>query len=104
MDEKMRAVLRLGDEVAAELEDARDMLRHRRQHAVLGVDDVVEAQLEPLVLAIGAESGRLGPAGVEDREDVAHPGLAEALELLDAAYRDAEPGECLDLAHCASLR
>ena len=54
----------------AEAEQLLDVLALRHHQAGGRVDDVVEAQRQPLVRAVGGEVLRLGVAGVEDGEDV----------------------------------
>jgi len=51
-------------------------------------------QIEALVRGKGGE-GRLGPAGIEQRQDVRHARRGERVELVDAADRNAERSEGL---------
>jgi hypothetical protein len=54
------------------------------------LDDVVEAKLEPRVLAVCAKCVWYGPIRVEDGEDVADAALTVASQLLDAAHAGLE--------------
>jgi hypothetical protein len=51
---------------------------------------VIKAQLETLVLTLGAEFGRHRSVGIQDRNHMAHPGLAMRRQLVDATNRDLE--------------
>src|SRR4051794_4678371 len=98
MDEQMGgwrrgAQRRRGEQIAAEGEQRLDIGALRRPDALRLLDHVVEAQLQPLVLAIGAERRGFGKAGVKDRQDMADPDIAEALQLIQATNGDVEGDE-----------
>src|SRR5260370_33759554 len=51
------------------------------------LDHVVEAQPQPVTPFKGAERLGLGPAGIENGQDVGDPGLAMKSELINPAHR-----------------
>jgi hypothetical protein len=60
-----------------------DMLRAWRHLAGHRLDDVVEAKLQTLVLAVGVECEWNRPGGIEDRDHMAYPSLAMFCQLPD---------------------
>src|SRR5476649_1650622 len=87
MDQQMRRARLLVAQAPTERQDLLDVADVRRSEPRLLLDHVVEAQLEPGVLAKGAEGWRLGRRRVEDRQDVADADVAVAGKLVDAADR-----------------
>jgi hypothetical protein len=63
MNEEMRFA-RLA-QLASESEQALHMLSLGRDAAGAGIDDVVKAQLQPLVRIKGVKGVKVGPAGIE---------------------------------------
>jgi len=102
VDEQVRRRGRLGQQAAAERQDAFDVLGLRQDQAGRFVDDVVEAHLQLLVLAKRAERLGYGIVGVEYGQDMAGAGAAMPGQLLDAADGDAEGGRCA--AHGVPVR
>ena len=99
----MRVLRRLCHEIAAEGEQGGDVILGRHGLAGSGVDVVVEAQLEFLVLAEGAERFGDGVVRVEDGEYVGGPCGAVAEQLVDAADGQLERGDGVDGLHVPGL-
>jgi hypothetical protein len=95
---------RARDQAAAEAQQRRDILGLRQPHSRQLVDDVVEAQIEPLMLAEAVEGGRRGRAGIEDREHMRDAGGAMARQLGDAAHGDVEIDKRAGTGHGAPDR
>ena len=83
MNKEMRALC-LG-QVAAEGQELLNIQTFRRDATRLGLDYVVKTQLEPPMRVEGAEGLGLGPAGIEDRQDVTDARLAMEPEFVDPA-------------------
>jgi hypothetical protein len=89
--QEMRAVVRRLQQSAPGGEKVRNVLLLRCDHVgVALLDDIVEAKLEPRVLAVSAKCVWYGPVRVDDGEDVADAALAVASQLLDAAHAGLE--------------
>ncbi len=80
----------LGRETPPKGKQCSDMLEVRGDHAGLGLDNVMETQLQTLVLAERAEGHRDRPIRIKDGEHVADPCGAVAPKLLDAAHGNSE--------------
>ena len=67
MDEQvtLAAIGFLFFQLAAEFQDRLHILRLRRNHSELRLEDVVEAQRDAMVLVVSIEGGRLRRAGIE---------------------------------------
>ena len=91
VDEEMGVLL--VHEIATKTQEHLDILALGQAHARHVVDDVVEAQIEPVMLTERAEGVGIGKAGIEDREHVRDAACAVAFELGDAADGDAESDE-----------
>jgi hypothetical protein len=98
MDEQVAGAA-LAQEVAAERQHGLDMLTLGRLQLGLFLDDVVETQFQPLMLAIGPECGRRRPTRIQDRQNVADPDLAVAFEFFQAAYGKREGHEICACRH-----
>ena len=81
MDEEVRAP-RLG-QAASEGQELFDIAAFRRDAARAGVDNVVKAQLEPPMRVEAGEGLGLGPAGIEDRQDMGDARLTMRPEFID---------------------
>ncbi|MCY1559923.1 hypothetical protein D9M68_970080 [compost metagenome] len=79
----------------AEIQDLADMFRRRHDLAGERIDDVVEAQRDAMMLAIGPEGIDLGPVGIDHREHMRHLAGAVAGQFLDAADRQGRDGQGL---------
>ena len=81
MDQKMLAS-RFG-QVASEGEELLDIEALRHKGAGAGINNVVEAQLEAPMRVESAEGLGLGPAGIEDRQDMGDARLPMEPEFID---------------------
>ena len=94
MDEQvaLAAIGRLPFEFPAEFQDGFDILRLRRDHTKLRLEDIVEAQRDTMVLVIGPECAWLRRAGIEQRQYVGDAALAMGLKLFQPAYGQERKG------------
>src|SRR5260370_26786874 len=74
-------------EIASEGKEMLDITALGSNRARVRLDHVVEAQPQPVTPFKGAERLGLGPAGIENGQDVGDPGLAMKSELIDPAHR-----------------
>src|SRR5204862_5361480 len=74
-------------QVASKGKEEIDILPLRRGPAHTGFDNIVEAQLEPLVRVEAAKGLELGPARIQDRQHVRDAPVTVQAEFLDAANR-----------------
>ena len=85
VDQQVQVALGLRKKAPSEFENLLDMGRLRRLLTHHFLDDVVEADFQPRVLAIGAEMLQILPVGVEDRQHMAYLPLGVAGQFFDAA-------------------
>src|ERR1700730_10105023 len=85
VNQKM-GILHFG-QVTSEGEEELDILPLRCRPPRTGFDNVVEAQLEPLVRVEIGKGLELGPAGIQNRQHVRDASVAVQADLIDAAKR-----------------
>ena len=97
MDDEMR----LADphKIASEAQQRRDVHALRQLHLRPRYGDDMKTQIEPLVLAEGAEGVGVGKAGIENRQDVRDARGAMAGKLGNAADGDAKGDELAGAGH-----
>ncbi len=78
------------ERILAEFQHLSDVLRLRRKEAGGFLNDIVEFQLKPGVLAIAAKSLRFGLLRIEDRENVADLAIGVPGKLFQPANGDRE--------------
>jgi len=92
----------LAHEIAPEAQQRLDIAALREPHPGLLVDDVVKAQLQPLMFAKGAKGVGIGETGIEQRQHMRHTERGVTAKLGHAADRDAEIDESAAIAHKTS--
>ena len=74
--------------ISSEGEELTDMLRFGRVHARLLLDNIVEAQLQPLLFVKRAEFWRDGHVWIEERKHMTGADTTLFRQLREAANRD----------------
>src|SRR5215469_10623106 len=90
MHKKVTRTFRVALNVAAEFQNLCDVLRLRSLPPWLFLDNIVELQDKPGVLAVSAEGFGLGLLGIQDREHVTDLAFCMAGKLFESADCDYE--------------
>ena len=86
MDKKMR----FGREIATESQELLNVLGFWSDHVGVGIDHIVKAQLQPLVLAERAKGRWDRPVRIEDGDHMANPRFAVPGQLVYTAHLNSE--------------
>jgi len=90
MNEKMPLVSRACQNISSEAQELANMLRFGRAHSRFFVDNIVKAQLQPLILPKGGQLWRHGDVWIKEREHMAGANTTLLRELREAADRDSD--------------
>lgn len=88
VDEQMLVLSGARQKISSEMQELTNVLRFGRAHTPILADNIVKAQLQPLILGKRTKLGRHGRVRIEERKHMAGANTTLSRQLREAADRD----------------